>query len=243
MRPGQTLSALCVSAVLLSAGASAFGQSQSPRDRVTALTANWIPAKNHDFRKYSNPRIFVRYAGVEEPLPVEETLSGLSAREGLGKKLVATLRQGRGQGQKPPAVILDCGGPMSVALAVELGKAGYQPVSLLNGAVGKGGGLQSGSVRTLAALAGLRAEVERSGDMSSPPAFILDRSRLEPGAAPEAFILPGAPEFLDKGVPEVLYIHDADAEGEKAWAPDIAGRLKALRPNLQVRTLRLSDLR
>ncbi|MBI4676210.1 MAG: hypothetical protein HY748_01365 [Elusimicrobia bacterium] len=247
MVPARFLLRAFVMAGLLAPGVLASAPAalgQTDLDRVQRLAVNWVPAKPYHYWAFSRPTLFITYPAVEKSLPVDEVVAEIADRGVLAGRLISSLRGDPQEGKKLPAVILDCQGPWSVGLAVELFKnkdTRFQMVPMFNSTTGLDGALDPGAARTLAALVGLRSEAGKTGDKESPPVFILDRSRLDPKARlKNDLILPAAAYFRGKGISSVVYVHDSAAEGEAAWASDIADRLKRLRPTIQVKTVRLN---
>lgn len=125
------------------------------------------------------------------------------------------------------AVVVDCEGPRSVALAAWLVKArGYQPVIKLDAAF-KG---SNPAVAVLAQLIHHAEEMERSrgsGKASAPPVFILDSLRAEPSRGSAAY-RHSAVEFPDRArlkkakIERLVYL----SESGRALASDL-GELRA----------------
>lgn len=133
------------------------------------------------------------------------------------------------------ALILDLGGPHSIALAAKFARIGYQPVVLMpaDGFQSRGNtGLQE-----LATFLYYAREIEQAREdldftEDSPPAFILDIHREGALLGNSGIALPSKAELLDQNIRNVLYMSERDMNGEIEHPlpfkniPDIANDLK-----------------
>lgn len=117
-----------------------------------------------------------------------------------------------GQLDNHTAVILDSGGPHSIAMALKLMKNGFQPVILLNSSLAE----QRYKVQDLATLLyfsevakQLKVEGKIRADM--PPAFIMDTHRVNAYRQDE---LPDVEQLSSLAIRKVVYLNEGDRNGK-----------------------------
>lgn len=125
-------------------------------------------------------------------------------------------------------VILDSGGPHSVAMGAKLARNGFQPVVMLNGIPHSKGVVSSQQgLATLLYFAEEINSLKRNGVIkpNSPPAFILDahrqdvdifknRNSFDNTYSYNANDFPSAEELKALGIKKVIYLNEGDQRGE-----------------------------
>jgi hypothetical protein len=233
--PGRLPLCLVLTLFLAAPRVGASAAAKNSAQETKSLATDWLPAGDHPFRKYARVTLILGFgaAGIEPPL--EEVKAELESFDapGRARRLIAAQKLAA---QQDAAVILDCPGPRSAALAVALAEqAGFQPVPLLNGLPSQKGA--DGAAMTFAALTVLRSQGAAARKAApAPPAFFLDRSRLAPGAQTKGKLILPTPEVLERGrIARMLYVFEKNgAADQRDIAADIAPRLEALKHRVEL---------
>lgn len=217
-----------------SPGSGVAGASQSiPRDSLNSelwrnylepqqLATALLPPRGSPYRKYVVLGTALSVRAVKKSIKPGYAPADDQARKdiaGLAGVLNSTAT----------AIILDCDGPRSVAMAEWLVKnKGFQPVVMLAGAP-QGSDSAAQSLASLLYFAASLKEAKASTSAHAPPVFILDRRRvdLKPQFRLTARSLPAPNEY---GLEAFVYVHEGAPTGlsdKGVMADDIPESLRA----------------
>lgn len=195
-----------------------------------ALTAAWLPPADSPYRKfaktktmdaadYLGDRIVPRYSPLEGKS--EYTLLNL-----INNPLI----------DEHTAIILDSGGPHSVAMAAKLAETGRQPVVMFD-TLPVSGGLNRSAPQELAVQLYYAQNMKALKDLGKidakqPPVFVLDLHRNDYPGDPTSYEytpadFPTAEELQMTGIKQVLYLTEADQHGEIQPAFQSTDRLRS----------------
>jgi len=181
------------------------------------LLEAWLPPQGSSFLKYVKTKLIESFDFVHNRIEPRYSKGETNSEIGI-QNLIKS-----GIFDKHTAVMLDSGGAHSVAMAIELMKAGYQPVVMFNNIPhSQGTNPSQQELATLLYFAEEAMQLKGKFTKASSPVFILDAHRtdmVQPGQVNNTYSysrkdFPTAEKLKELGINTVIYVNEGDVNGE-----------------------------
>jgi len=191
-------------------------------DRKQLLEA-WLPMVESPYMAYVKTRTMDSVESLRGIIKPRYSLGEKNSEEGIDNLIKSDILDTH------TAIILDSGGPHSIAMAIRLMKHGYQPVVMIDAVPHPRG--SNRSEQELATLLYFAAEAKKLKEEqkfmpNSPPVFILDRHRNGQPIGPFDIFnydnsyyyiisdFPTAEDFISRGITKAIYLSEVDLNGQ-----------------------------
>ena len=174
------------------------------------LMSVWSPPADSPFGKFFKPKMIDNSDKVSESIVPRYSDGEVNSEKGI-ENLIQEQDLG-----SDTAIVLNSGGPHSIAMAVKLMEIGYQPVFMIDAVASETSGY-SQRYATLLYFSEYvsRLKVEGRFTKGSPPVFIMDahRNRGEGEHSYGLEDLPSREELVEFGITRVIYLNEGDQNG------------------------------